>query len=231
MNNSIKKNSILSFFNNNINKFKNKKINKKKEYFYKCVNDRFLEILKKSIKENDLKESNLDNFYKKNSLFVNSSNNFNKSENINELNKPSISVENYKYLINKEVLVPSSIIVFDKNPLIISGKFSKNSPYVRIVIYDENRNIIFSKEIGSSKKGEKIFIINKKDIDKKYLISETGKYHVYYFTMLAKNDIEIIPCIQYSKAVIRNVYLKDDKLWADLGPLGQCLLNQIEKFL
>jgi flagellar hook assembly protein FlgD len=209
MNNPIQ----FKYFFNNTNKIYSL-IEKKNEYVDSKQNlkNKFLEILmKKNVQENL--------FYpaKKSSVLptkITTHFNLKKSHSsksslpkIHEIDLDNKNVNYYKMLKGKDVMIATSKIILDDNPIIVGGKFPVDVYSVRVIISDNNRNIIFQKDLGPSKAGQHIFKINAHEIKKKYLSLDKNHLKTYNLNILAKTNTEIFPSIALIKGHVQDVFI------------------------
>ncbi|WP_343183375.1 hypothetical protein [Buchnera aphidicola] len=227
MNNSIKNNSILNTINCNKNIY-NKNLNKKN--LDNNIKNNFLNILLNKINNNNYDYSilknnctlNLNNFKNVKKLY--------NDENRIDTFKDDNETTDYSSLLHKTVMIETSEVILT-NPIVVGVNIPKDAEDLRLVISDDNRNIIFSKDLGPACQGENIYSIDRNEIDKKYYSSNDIFPSVYNFTIVAKNQYEIVPSTCFSSAKIIGVIESHNNLLLNLGPLGLCPFTNMVKIL
>ncbi|CAL4321620.1 Basal-body rod modification protein FlgD [Buchnera aphidicola (Periphyllus testudinaceus)] len=227
MNNSITNNSILNAINYNKNIYKN---NLKKTTSENNLQANFLKILLNKIDNKNITKNSF-----KNEL----GSNLNNFKNVKKIYDEEYDVQfspiyqdsaDYSSLVNRKVLIETSEL-FLTNPIIVGAKFPKDIQNVRIVISDDNRNIIFSKDLGPSPAGENVYNIDRNEIDSKYYNTDSRFPSVYNFAIVAKNQFEIVPATRLSCAVVKNVIQTRNNVLLDLGSLGCHPFTSVVKIL
>ncbi|NIG99422.1 MAG: hypothetical protein G8D26_02140 [Buchnera aphidicola (Periphyllus acericola)] len=230
MNNSIKNNSILNAIN--LNK-KNYKTNSKSNNLNQDLNNDFLKILLKKIDHKNLNQNISKNKCISN---LNFSRNIKKlydedeEDNSVEMLKEYHNTTAYSSLVNKRVLIETSEVVFT-NPIIIGARFPKDIQNVRVVFADDNRNIIFSKDLGPSPAGNNIYTIDRNEIDSKYYNTDVDHPSIYNFAIVAKNPLEIVPAVRLSSDIVKSIVASKNDLCLNLNSLGLCSFTGLVKIL
>ncbi|NIH41105.1 MAG: hypothetical protein G8D27_00935 [Buchnera aphidicola (Periphyllus aceris)] len=230
MNNSIKNNSILNAIN--LNK-KNYKTNAKSNNLNQNLNNDFLKILLSKIDHKNLNQnisknkciSNL-NFSKNIKKLYDDTDDYHVIENLEEYKNTT----EYSSLINKRVLIETSEVVFT-NPIIIGARFPKDIQNVRVIFADDNRNIIFSKDLGPAPAGNNLYNIDRNEIDSKYYNTDVKHPSIYNFAIVAKNPSEIVPAVRLSSDIVKGVVESKDDLCLNLNSLGLCSFTGLVKIL
>ncbi|QCI24405.1 flagellar biosynthesis protein FlgD [Buchnera aphidicola (Muscaphis stroyani)] len=130
-------------------------------------------------------------------------------------------------LIGHHVMIPSSQVVHtDIEDTKFGVELIGNATLVRIQIEDNNRKIVYVKEMKNCKPGVYNFTWNGEDLDKKRV--ETGKYNLY---VTAQEENQDVPVRGLREALVNGIITTSDDPIIDLGISGTTTLSNIQKII
>ncbi|CAL4321653.1 hypothetical protein [Buchnera aphidicola] len=135
----------------------------------------------------------------------------------------------YNTFKHKYVMVQVPRVILNHAPIVVGAKLPVKVTSVNIIISDDNRNIIFQKNVGPAKKGFNTFTINPNEIDQKYFSKDEKHPKCYNLNIVAKTDNAIIPSIVFSQGYVRDIFISSkNDVFVKIDELGTFSISDIQ---